>query len=158
MTKMKATRPSTKLFSPKPKKNKVEDATPARKCLHCATQKTPQWRAGLMGPKTLCNACGVWYKSESLCNEYRPATSPTFVESVHSNSHRKVPEMRRQRGDSIGHESQKHKENTHRQQWGDSGVCDHAALKVDVNTNALAPPEETKVGRSEYRGEVDRHG
>ncbi|KAI5073311.1 hypothetical protein GOP47_0011324 [Adiantum capillus-veneris] len=137
---------STKLFNPKPKKTKVEDATPVRKCLHCATQKTPQWRAGPMGPKTLCNACGVRYKSGRLCDEYRPAASPTFVESVHSNSHRKVLEMRRQRGDSIGHESQKHKENTHRLRGGDSGAC---ALKVDVNTNALSPSEETKVGRSE---------
>ncbi|XP_020266808.1 GATA transcription factor 12-like, partial [Asparagus officinalis] len=34
-----------------------------RKCLHCATDKTPQWRTGPMGPKTLCNACGVRYKS-----------------------------------------------------------------------------------------------
>ncbi|KAL2555902.1 putative GATA transcription factor 5-like [Forsythia ovata] len=30
-----------------------------RRCTHCHVQKTPQWRAGLFGPKTLCNACGV---------------------------------------------------------------------------------------------------
>ncbi|KAJ8773438.1 hypothetical protein K2173_004268 [Erythroxylum novogranatense] len=30
--------------------------TPVRKCLHCAAEKTPQWRTGPMGPKTLCNA------------------------------------------------------------------------------------------------------
>lgn len=65
-----------------------------RKCQHCEITKTPQWRAGPMGPKTLCNACGVRYKSGRLFPEYRPAASPTFVPSVHSNSHKKVVEMR----------------------------------------------------------------
>ncbi|OIW14408.1 hypothetical protein TanjilG_20857 [Lupinus angustifolius] len=68
-----------------------------RKCLHCATDKTPQWRTGPMGPKTLCNACGVRYKSGRLVPEYRPASSPTFVLAKHSNSHRKVLELRRQK-------------------------------------------------------------
>ncbi|XP_073315493.1 GATA transcription factor 8-like [Primulina huaijiensis] len=65
-----------------------------RKCLHCEITKTPQWRAGPMGPKTLCNACGVRHKSGRLFPEYRPAASPTFVPSLHSNSHKKVVEMR----------------------------------------------------------------
>lgn len=68
-----------------------------RKCLHCATDKTPQWRTGPLGPKTLCNACGVRYKSGRLVPEYRPAASPTFVLTKHSNSHRKVIELRRQK-------------------------------------------------------------
>ncbi|XP_009410893.2 GATA transcription factor 12-like isoform X2 [Musa acuminata AAA Group] len=68
-----------------------------RKCLHCQTDKTPQWRTGPLGPKTLCNACGVRYKSGRLVPEYRPAASPTFVVSKHSNSHRKVLELRRQK-------------------------------------------------------------
>lgn len=65
-----------------------------RKCLHCEITKTPQWRAGPLGPKTLCNACGVRFKSGRLFPEYRPAASPTFVPSLHSNSHKKVLEMR----------------------------------------------------------------
>ncbi|KAJ4958801.1 hypothetical protein NE237_025912 [Protea cynaroides] len=68
-----------------------------RKCLHCATDKTPQWRTGPLGPKTLCNACGVRYKSGRLVPEYRPAASPTFMLAKHSNSHRKVLELRRQK-------------------------------------------------------------
>lgn len=51
-----------------------------------------------MGPKTLCNACGVRYKSGRLFPEYRPAASPTFIPSVHSNSHKKVLEMRTKSG------------------------------------------------------------
>ncbi|KAJ4720781.1 GATA transcription factor [Melia azedarach] len=65
-----------------------------RKCMHCEITKTPQWRTGPMGPKTLCNACGVRYKSGRLLPEYRPAASPAFVPSLHSNSHKKVFEMR----------------------------------------------------------------
>jgi len=74
-----------------------EGCSEGRKCLHCATDKTPQWRTGPMGPKTLCNACGVRYKSGRLVPEYRPAASPTFVLTKHSNSHRKVLELRRQK-------------------------------------------------------------
>ena len=72
-------------------------STEGRRCLHCETDRTPQWRTGPMGPKTLCNACGVRYKSGRLVPEYRPAASPTFVMSKHSNSHRKVLELRRQK-------------------------------------------------------------
>jgi hypothetical protein len=72
-------------------------ATGDRRCSHCGVQKTPQWRAGPEGAKTLCNACGVRYKSGRLLPEYRPACSPTFVSSLHSNSHRKVLEMRRKK-------------------------------------------------------------
>ncbi|GER43230.1 GATA transcription factor, partial [Striga asiatica] len=67
---------------------------PIRKCMHCEITKTPQWRSGPMGPKTLCNACGVRHKSGRLFPEYRPAASPTFVPALHSNSHKKVLEMR----------------------------------------------------------------
>jgi hypothetical protein len=28
-------------------------------CMQCGTTRTPQWREGPYGPKTLCNACGV---------------------------------------------------------------------------------------------------
>ncbi|CAH9116102.1 unnamed protein product [Cuscuta europaea] len=77
-----------------PPQQKEDREAGVRKCMHCEITKTPQWRAGPMGPKTLCNACGVRYKSGRLFPEYRPAASPTFVPSVHSNSHKKVVEMR----------------------------------------------------------------
>ncbi|XP_025702337.1 GATA transcription factor 8 isoform X1 [Arachis hypogaea] len=75
-----------------------QNSAAARKCMHCEITKTPQWRAGPMGPKTLCNACGVRYKSGRLFPEYRPAASPTFCPAVHSNSHKKVLEMRNKFG------------------------------------------------------------
>ncbi|KAI3696655.1 hypothetical protein L6452_29107 [Arctium lappa] len=95
--------------APLKKKEVFENAShnaEGRKCLHCATDKTPQWRTGPLGPKTLCNACGVRYKSGRLVPEYRPAASPTFVLTKHSNSHRKVLELRRQKEMQRGHPQQ----------------------------------------------------
>lgn len=66
----------------------------AKVCAHCQVTKTPQWREGPMGWKTLCNACGVRYRMGRLLPEYRPAASPTFVPSLHSNLHKKVIQMR----------------------------------------------------------------
>ncbi|XP_030453118.1 GATA transcription factor 11-like [Syzygium oleosum] len=79
-----------------------QNPSPARKCMHCEVTKTPQWREGPMGPKTLCNACGVRYRSGRLFPEYRPAASPTFISSLHSNSHRKVIEMRKKANHESG--------------------------------------------------------
>ncbi|KAI9098982.1 hypothetical protein K1719_024749 [Acacia pycnantha] len=31
-------------------------------CTDCKTTKTPLWRGGPAGPKTLCNACGIRYR------------------------------------------------------------------------------------------------
>ena len=84
------------------KKKKVlenggQTQTQTRRCSHCGVQKTPQWRAGPLGAKTLCNACGVRFKSGRLLPEYRPACSPTFSSELHSNHHRKVIEMRQKK-------------------------------------------------------------
>lgn len=73
----------------------LQRSVATKKCTHCEVTKTPQWREGPMGPKTLCNACGVRYRSGRLFPEYRPAASPTFVPTLHSNSHRRVVEMRK---------------------------------------------------------------
>lgn len=91
------------VVKPKPKREFCAESLTAdgeggvRRCTHCASEKTPQWRTGPLGPKTLCNACGVRFKSGRLVPEYRPASSPTFVLTQHSNSHRKVMELRRQK-------------------------------------------------------------
>jgi hypothetical protein len=37
-----------------------------RLCANCGTGKTPLWRNGPAGPKTLCNACGVRFKLGKL--------------------------------------------------------------------------------------------
>jgi hypothetical protein len=40
-----------------------------RGCLNCGCQKTPQWRMGPEGPKTLCNACGVRFRKGMPMND-----------------------------------------------------------------------------------------
>ena len=89
--------PPTAKTAPVAKRREANAECSGRKCLHCGAEKTPQWRTGPMGPKTLCNACGVRFKSGRLVPEYRPAASPTFMSTKHSNSHRKVLELRRQK-------------------------------------------------------------
>ncbi|XP_062208240.1 GATA transcription factor 16-like [Phragmites australis] len=34
----------------------------AKACADCHTTKTPLWRGGPEGPKSLCNACGIRYR------------------------------------------------------------------------------------------------
>ncbi|KAF1895816.1 hypothetical protein Lal_00037932 [Lupinus albus] len=63
-------------------------------CSHCETKNSPLWRVGPMGKNTLCNACGVRYKSGRLLPEYRPLSSPTFDAKKHSNYHRKILKMK----------------------------------------------------------------
>ncbi|XP_071734872.1 GATA transcription factor 10-like [Rutidosis leptorrhynchoides] len=86
--------PLPSVFMETKRSHERADVAGIMKCAHCEITKTPQWREGPMGPKTLCNACGVRYRSGRLYPEYRPAASPTFVPALHSNSHRKVIEMR----------------------------------------------------------------
>ena len=90
-------KPAVKKPKKKPSGGEGGGAAVQRRCSHCQVTKTPQWRAGPNGPKTLCNACGVRFKSGRLFPEYRPACSPTFSSEIHSNSHRKVLEMRRKK-------------------------------------------------------------
>ncbi|KAF3334557.1 GATA transcription factor 15 [Carex littledalei] len=35
-----------------------------RSCSICNTTKTPLWRGGPSGPKSLCNACGIKYRKK----------------------------------------------------------------------------------------------
>ncbi|CAI9768526.1 unnamed protein product [Fraxinus pennsylvanica] len=65
-----------------------------KKCTHCEVTETPQWREGPMGPRTLCNACGVRYRSGRLFPEYAGRRSGCKLPSLHSNSHKKIVEMR----------------------------------------------------------------
>ena len=79
----------------------VAHAPPAGwRCRHCGAKRTPQRREGPDGPSTLCNACGVRYRSGRLVPEYRPASSPNFSQGQHSNCHQQVVQLRRRREES----------------------------------------------------------
>ncbi|KAI3414382.1 GATA-type domain-containing protein [Psidium guajava] len=36
-----------------------------RHCVECRTTRTPMWRGGPAGPRSLCNACGIKYRKKS---------------------------------------------------------------------------------------------
>ncbi|XP_043696179.1 GATA transcription factor 23-like [Telopea speciosissima] len=42
--------------------DQVVATSTARICADCKTSKTPLWRSGPHGPKSLCNACGIRYR------------------------------------------------------------------------------------------------
>ncbi|KAJ1553173.1 hypothetical protein HK405_008724, partial [Cladochytrium tenue] len=44
----------------------IAGATPAKLCASCGTVKTPMWRPGPAGPRTLCNGCGIRLRREKL--------------------------------------------------------------------------------------------
>ncbi|XWS46589.1 hypothetical protein CRYUN_Cryun14cG0081300 [Craigia yunnanensis] len=35
-----------------------------KRCLDCNTTRTPLWRGGPAGPRSLCNACGIRYRKK----------------------------------------------------------------------------------------------
>ncbi|KAF3660446.1 GATA transcription factor 23 [Capsicum annuum] len=41
-----------------------ETSGSTKSCSDCKTTKTPLWRSGPSGPKSLCNACGIKYKKK----------------------------------------------------------------------------------------------
>ncbi|TVU30461.1 hypothetical protein EJB05_22086, partial [Eragrostis curvula] len=79
--------------SPRPR----APAKAGRRCGHCGTDETPQWRKGPEGAPSLCNACGMRYRAGKLLPEYRPAKSPTFSPVLHSNKHHRVVQLARRR-------------------------------------------------------------
>lgn len=57
-----------------------------KKCYHCASSKTPEWRTGPYGVDNICNACGLFYrkvvmkfglKGGNLLMRYRRLACPT---------------------------------------------------------------------------------
>ncbi|KAG8502201.1 hypothetical protein CXB51_000061 [Gossypium anomalum] len=53
-------RKSPETISPKITQNQVICNEQIKKtCANCGTSKTPLWRGGPAGPKSLCNACGI---------------------------------------------------------------------------------------------------
>ncbi|OWM86077.1 GATA transcription factor 23-like [Punica granatum] len=39
--------------------------TQVPECVECHTTKTPMWRGGPAGPRSLCNACGIKYRKRN---------------------------------------------------------------------------------------------
>ncbi|CAA2972646.1 GATA transcription factor 15-like [Olea europaea subsp. europaea] len=48
----------------KPESKEKNPSTQIKTCSSCHTTKTPLWRGGPSGPKSLCNACGIKYNKQ----------------------------------------------------------------------------------------------
>ncbi|KAE8677612.1 GATA transcription factor 15 [Hibiscus syriacus] len=46
-------------FSPEESPDQAISIETKKNCADCGTSKTPLWRGGPAGPKSLCNACGI---------------------------------------------------------------------------------------------------
>ncbi|TKY61550.1 GATA transcription factor 16 [Spatholobus suberectus] len=72
-------------------------------CADCKTTKTPLWRGGPAGPKTLCNACGIRYRkrraSSSSSSSSRKREEVVLLERASS-------VVKRQRWKMLGEEEQ----------------------------------------------------
>jgi hypothetical protein len=50
-----------------------------RACAHCGSRETPMWRDGPVGPKTLCNACGIRWRQGKLNPGDTVRDRPSYV-------------------------------------------------------------------------------
>ncbi|KAL0692431.1 hypothetical protein Bca4012_059611 [Brassica carinata] len=77
------------------KQSKTSSSNDKKTCADCGTSKTPLWRGGPAGPKSLCNACGIRNRKKRRGVEDRKQTkksssgggdlkrrSPKFGESM----------------------------------------------------------------------------
>lgn len=71
-----------------------ENSSTVTSCLHCGENHTPEWRRGPYGNRTLCNACGLFYrkaiskfgvKNANLLLRYR--------KRINNTANRRVPKM-----------------------------------------------------------------
>ncbi|KAL9248986.1 GATA transcription factor 16-like protein [Drosera capensis] len=64
-----------------------------KSCTICKTTKTPMWRVGPLGPKSLCNACGIKYTKMTKTTKKGAdvSSSPTRCRSPKKLSRSKSP-------------------------------------------------------------------
>ncbi|VDC03334.1 unnamed protein product [Peniophora sp. CBMAI 1063] len=55
-----------------------QQADTGQACLGCGATQTPEWRRGPLGPRTLCNACGLVYAKMLKKRQNEPAGSTSL--------------------------------------------------------------------------------
>uniref|UniRef100_A0A2P2Q3C3 Uncharacterized protein MANES_03G201300 n=1 Tax=Rhizophora mucronata TaxID=61149 RepID=A0A2P2Q3C3_RHIMU len=89
---------------------KLEEAESQQKktCADCGTTKTPLWRGGPAGPKSLCNACGIRSRkkkrdvlglTKGAANEKKSRKGSSYNHNNHLNNHRQ--QQQQQLGDGL---------------------------------------------------------
>ncbi|KAK8671185.1 hypothetical protein V6N13_037790 [Hibiscus sabdariffa] len=78
-------------------------------CADCGTSKTPLWRGGPAGPKSLCNACGIRSRKKRRAmlglnkgEEMKKSKKPTHNSSSSTSSSRNLSDNLKQRLLSLG--------------------------------------------------------
>ncbi|XP_009768461.1 putative GATA transcription factor 22 [Nicotiana sylvestris] len=69
--------------------NNSNNNIPIRVCADCNTTKTPLWRSGPKGPKTLCNACGIRQRKARRAMAAAAANGETLTTETSSSSMKK---------------------------------------------------------------------
>ncbi|OZJ03824.1 hypothetical protein BZG36_03821 [Bifiguratus adelaidae] len=65
-------------------------------CHSCRSTETPEWRKGPLGPRTLCNACGlIWAKLSRKKGKEDPGITKSSTHSSHPSSGMNGPEYTR---------------------------------------------------------------
>ncbi|KAI8055561.1 uncharacterized protein B0P05DRAFT_288157 [Gilbertella persicaria] len=73
-------------ISKKPRKKKIMVVEPNKQqqkrhqCDSCNSTETPEWRRGPLGPRTLCNACGIIWRK--LCKKQKENSTLDMKEEV----------------------------------------------------------------------------
>ncbi|KAG2726976.1 hypothetical protein I3843_01G133900 [Carya illinoinensis] len=75
-------------------------------CADCGTSKTPLWRGGPAGPKSLCNACGIRSrkKRRATLGLNKEDKKPKKTTICRSNSNTKIGDNLKQRLLALGRE------------------------------------------------------
>ncbi|KAF5465409.1 GATA transcription factor 15-like [Juglans microcarpa x Juglans regia] len=75
-------------------------------CADCGTSKTPLWRGGPAGPKSLCNACGIRSrkKRRATLGLNKEDKRPKKTSICRSNSNTKIGDNLKQRLLALGRE------------------------------------------------------
>ncbi|OIW17684.1 hypothetical protein TanjilG_29034 [Lupinus angustifolius] len=92
--------------------SEAEDTNPnsgsehKKTCADCGTSKTPLWRGGPAGPKSLCNACGIRSrkKKRAILGVNKGNNNDEIRKGKRSNSNNKIGESLKQRLWALGKE------------------------------------------------------
>lgn len=130
-----------------------------RMCADCKTVKTPLWRNGPQGPKSLCNACGIRYKKmgkRPLMNPSPPSTPPISpaVKSVAKLNGKRKRETDGVKSRKTAHDQQHH----HRKKMKALGGLERfRGTRTSMGPGALDSSSRLEVESREFSGE-DRSG
>ncbi|CAI9103485.1 OLC1v1001976C1 [Oldenlandia corymbosa var. corymbosa] len=97
-------------------RKEVEESVPpetigAKFCADCRTTKTPLWRGGPSGPKSLCNACGIRHRKRRAANGTVKSTTSSSSTSTETSTgvglKKEEGEMVKKEGENTSSKSKK---------------------------------------------------